>query len=291
MIKSMTGFAQVDTKYKEARIHAEIKTLNNKYLDVSIKLPNEYSIFEDKVRKLIAEAIKRGKVNVNVALDYFNGTHEAVVINRKKAKTYYNKIKELSRILKVSDSIKISDILFLPGVIETQTQKKDTVISWNYVEKTIKKAISKVIIRRICEGRILYLDICKQIKKMAMLVEKIEKRANPSVDKVKQSFSKRVQELVDKKSLDNSRIETEAAIYAKNCDIHEEITRIKSHIDVFESIFAKEGSGKKLDFLAQELQREFNTIGSKSNDYRISQFVIAAKSEIEKIREQAKNIE
>ena len=293
MIRSMTGFGRSEVQGARGYFICEIRTLNQKFLEMTFRLPNSISIFDDKVKDLIKNKIKRGKVYLNIAEETEHEMGRNVFIDEKLAKGYYNKIKKLKNRLNLGGEIKVSDIISFPGVINQKLTQKDMQKLWPEIKEVIVKSMNKLIKDREREGGFLYRDMMKRVKKIATTVKTIKRKSVLSVQEYKKKFAARIKELSGNQPVDKGRIAVEVAIYAKNSDISEELTRLDNHISNFNhTINAASGEvGKKLDFIAQELHREINTVGAKSSDYGISRGVIEAKTEIEKIREQLRNIE
>jgi len=288
----MTGFGQAVIKGKLGKIKVEIRTLNNRFFDITAKLPERFYVFEDKIRALIKKKIKRGKVNINIGYDELLKKQNQLAVDEKVARNYYNQLNKLKRILKLKGEIRLEDILSHPGLINHHIQDRHEKRIWPLLGEAIEKTINKVIKDRLHEGMVLGKDLLKRAKNIEKALSSIKGRSVINIAQYKKRLARRVKDLSNGKELDKTRLETEVAIFAKNCDIQEEITRIKSHIKGFKKcLHANTEMGKKLDFIAQELHREITTIGSKASDFKISQGVIQVKSEIEKIREQVKNIE
>lgn len=288
----MTGFGQAALKDKTGTIKVEIRTINNRFFDITPRLPEKFYIFEDKVRTLVYDKIKRGKVTVNVVFDEKTGAEKPISIDEKAARHYYNRLMRLKNILRLEGGIKLENILSYPGIINYQGQDVKAAEIWPALSGIIEKALERLVKDRLHEGGFLAKDLVSRAEKIEKTLATIKNRSKVNIEQYRKRLAKRVKDLSSGRELDNARLETEVAIFAKNCDIQEEITRIKGHLLSFKKCVNSNGEiGKKLDFIAQELHREINTIGSKASDFKISQGVIQVKSEIEKIREQVKNIE
>ncbi|MCK4463541.1 MAG: YicC family protein [Candidatus Omnitrophica bacterium] len=292
MIRSMTGFGSDKAKSKYGVVTAEIKTVNHKFLEISCKLPNSLVIFEERIKSLLQRGVKRGKVYFNLIYEGTSPHVDSLYVDKKLAENYYNKLNSIKKTFKLEGGINLSDIISFPGVLNYRSAEKDISKLWPSVHTAADSALAKLINEREKEGRYLYKDFKKRIKKIKRYVVKIEDRAYINVKNYKRKLEQRIKEISRNYPVNNERLEMEVVLYAKNSDISEEITRLKNHIFNFDKTIGKRGeAGKKLDFIAQELHREINTVGSKSSDYTISKSVIEIKSEIEKIREQLKNIE
>lgn len=292
MIRSMTGFGRGEAKFGNGHITVEIKTLNHKFFDAALKLPNNISTFEDKIKETLQKVIKRGRVNFNLIYDGTLLKDERININKKVAKNYYDELLKLKRHVGSKDDITIKELIALPGVINYEVVEKNLTKLWPKIKKAIEKALVKLVRDREKEGRSTYIDLKKRTRKIRSMLSVIKARAHLNLDEYKKRFAERVKDLTGGRDIDRGRLEMEVAIFAKNSDISEEITRLGNHLANFEKTISGNGDvGKKIDFIAQELHREINTIGSKASDFKISKNVIEIKSEVEKIREQAKNVE
>lgn len=292
MIRSMTGFGKAAEGFRNGKITIEIKTVNHKFFEATLKLPNGIAYFEDKIKEALQKRVKRGKVNLNLVLDGAILKEEKIVINKKVAKSYYNDLAALKKSLGLKDEIAIRDIIALPGVLNYKALDEHIAKIWPKIKVVLDKAVDKLISDRGREGSALAAELVKRTKSIETMLAVIKSRAHLNIEEYRRRFAERVKDLTSGREIDRGRLEMEVAIYAKNCDISEEITRLKNHLVNFNNTISSSGEvGKKIDFIAQELHRETNTIGSKASDFKISKNVIEIKGEIEKIREQAKNIE
>lgn len=288
----MTGFGKGGARFKGGAIIVEIKTVNHKFFDASLKIPETIMQFEDRIKETLEKKIHRGKVNVNIAYDNKASREEIININKKLAASYYRGLTGLKKHLGMKDPLGMKDIMALPGVINYEVLQEGATDLWPKIEKALSSALRRLLVDREKEGQATYRDLCKRADNIAKLLSEIQSRAHLNIEEYRQRFADRVRDLTNGHNIDKGRLEMEVAIFAKNSDISEEIARLKNHLVNFKKTMALSGeAGKKIDFIAQELHREINTIGSKSSDFKISKNVIEIKSEIEKIREQAKNIE
>jgi len=292
MIHSMTGFGRATTKSKFGNVTVEIRTLNHKFFEPSIKLPNGLSGFEDRAKRILQASIKRGKIYLSAGFEDEVKGIDRISIDMNVAKAYKRRLTSLKKVLGIKGDIKLEQFVSLPGVIAYETPKVDAGKTWSYVRKTINDALKGVVKDRKAEGRALYSDLIKRIKEINLLLQKVDERSAISVSNYKKHLTRRIKEITGSQPIDKGRVEQEVAIFAKNCDVSEEIVRMKAHLSAFKEALIKDHEvGKKLDFIAQELYREINTVGAKGNDAKISKYVIQIKSEVEKIREQVKNIQ
>ncbi|MBP7055257.1 MAG: YicC family protein [Candidatus Omnitrophica bacterium] len=292
MIRSMTGFGRGHANIDGGAIAVEIKTVNHKFFDATLKLPPGLAMFEDDIKEILQKHIKRGKVSLNMVCDGKLFKAEKVSINRDAARAYYEELKSLKKSLGLQEAISIKDIIVLPGVLSVDAAGRITGQLWPQVKKALEAAITNLLKDRIKEGKSLYKDLSTRSKHIKAMLAIIRSRAHLNIEEYRKRFAERIRDLTGGNDINMGRLEMEVAIYAKNSDIAEEITRLQNHLANFDkTITANDEVGKKLDFIAQELHRETNTIGSKASDFKISKHVIEIKGEIEKIREQAKNLE
>jgi uncharacterized protein (TIGR00255 family) len=288
----MTGFGKGSVKGASGTIAAEIKTVNHKFFDASLKLPEQIMPFEDRIKELLQKKVKRGKINVNVIYDSRASKDEIVTVNRKLAKSYYNGLSALKKHLGLKDALTLKDMVGLPGVINYEVTRDSLAKLWPNIEKALSLALAKLLADREKEGRATCREFCDRINAITALLSEIQSRAHLNIDEYRKRFAERIRDLTNGHDIDKGRLEMEVAIFAKSSDISEEIARVRNHLVNLRKTVTQDGeAGKKIDFIAQELHREVNTIGSKSSDFKISKNVIDIKGEIEKIREQAKNIE
>ena len=287
----MTGYGVGRVKAEDGECLAEIKSLNNKYCDINIKNNFQSLEIEQKMEKLIKNRVSRGKVNILVKVENYGLTEEKIILNEDVADSCYKNLKILKKKYKLKDEISIDSMLKFKDIFKIVKEEESTKI-WLLVEKATNLALDSLLKMRTKEGKVLIADIRKRVKKIQKLIDKIEKYSKSSPLDYKDKFLSKIKNLTDGLNVDEGRIELEAAIFAEKTDITEEITRLKSHLIQFDDLLNSEESvGRKMDFLTQEINREVNTIGSKTNDIEVTSLVVLVKSELEKIREQARNIE
>ncbi len=293
MIKSMTGYGKGESSNDSYRFKVEIKAVNHRYSDISIKIPRHISYLEEKIKKTIKDIISRGKVDVYINLEYINESAIDVKVDIPLAKAYKEALDNLTKELNIDDDIKLGNILNMSEVIKTEKKDLDEDIIWNTLKEALDIALDNIIEMRIAEGTELKNDILLKLDKIESDVKFIEERAPEVVLEYKEKLRERIKNLLDDNiSLDEERLCNEIVFFADKSSIDEEIVRLYSHIKQFRAILNEDVSvGRKLDFLIQELNREINTIGSKANDIIIAKYVVNIKSEIEKIREQIQNVE
>jgi uncharacterized protein (TIGR00255 family) len=294
MIRSMTGFGKGTHKSPYGKIIAEIKTLNHKNLSVTCNPFNGFFLLEEKIKDVFADKLHRGKVFVRITREATakQKPMKQVEVNEPVAREYLKKIKKMQKSLGVKGELGIRDILSFPGVIETagESQEEDL---WPYINKALARAVDSLVVFRKAEGKRLAKDFTSRLAKIKKLTAGITKYGKEGVFEYRKKLVESIKDISANASVDKGRLESEVALFARNCDIAEEITRLQGHIISYREAMenVEQDAGKKLDFIAQEMQREVNTIGSKSGDLRIAKAVIEVKSEIERMREQIKNIE
>jgi len=287
----MTGYGVGRVKAEDGECLVEMKSLNNKYCDVNVKNNFQSLEIEQKIEKLIKERVSRGKVNILIKVENYGLTEEKIILNEEIADSCYKNLKTLKNKYKLKDEIGIDSMLKFKDIF-TIVKEEESVKIGHLVEKTTNLALDSLLKMREREGKVLVVDIRKRVKKIQKLIDKIGKYSKSSPLDYKDNFLSKIKDLTDGLNVDEGRIELEAAIFAEKTDITEEIVRLKSHLIQFNDLLNSEESvGRKMDFLTQEINREINTVGSKTNDIEITSLVVLVKSELEKIREQARNIE
>ncbi|MBA7499562.1 hypothetical protein ES704_02306 [subsurface metagenome] len=291
MIKSMTGYGVGRVKTDDGECLVEIKSLNNKYCDINIKNNFQSLEIEQKIEKLIKDRVSRGKFNIIVKVEKYGLTEEKIILNEDVADSSYKNLKALKEKYRLEDEIGIDSMLKFKDIF-TIVKEEESARIWPLVEKATNLALDSLLKMRGREGKVLVADIRKRVKKIQKLLDKIEKYSKSSPLDYKDKFISKIKKLTEGLNVDEERIELEAAIFAEKTDITEEITRLKSHLIQFDELLnSGESVGRKMDFLTQEINREVNTIGSKTSDIEVTSLVVLVKSELEKIREQARNIE
>lgn len=287
----MTGYGVGRIKTEDGECLVEIKSLNNKYCDINIKNNFQSLEIEQKMEKLIKDRVLRGKVNILVKVENYSLTEEKIILNEEIADSYYKNLKTLKEKYQLKDEISIDSLLKFKDIFKIVKEEEGAKI-WPLVEKATNLALDSLLKMKEREGNALVADIRKRVKKILKLIEKIERYSKSLPLDYKDKFLSKIKKLTDGLNVDEGRIELEAAIFAEKTDITEEITRLKSHLIQFDDLLNSEESvGRKMDFLTQEINREANTIGSKTNDIKVTSLVVLVKSELEKVREQARNIE
>jgi uncharacterized protein (TIGR00255 family) len=294
MIRSMTGFGRAERDDGKRNITVEIRGVNHRYCDISVRMPRRYSFAEDKIKNAVKEKIKRGKIEVSVMVENITESDAEVRLNTMVARQYYDNLVLLSKEFNVSGDISLEYLASLPDVLKSVPDVEDEAEITEAVLIPVREAVDNMTAMRETEGRKLAADLLGRGKTVRELADKIEERAEKVPAIYMEKLRERISELIGSSiEVPEERILTEAAIFADKCSIAEELTRLRSHIDQMADIIEKASGpeGKKLDFLVQEMNREANTIGSKANDIEVTNLMLMVKAEVEKIREQVQNIE
>ncbi len=290
---SMTGYGRGECVKDGFKFTVELNSVNRKQNDVSINLPKELVELEPRIRDAINAQLSRGRINVVVA--YHRGTakaEEQIELDVALAKAYYRAIQKLQKQINLNGSLTLDTILRAPGVLKLAESMVDAEAMWSGVEAALRKALVQMVKMREREGKFLAADLARRLDTIATGLELIRKVAPEAVKRYREQLHARVKEAGLNVPLDDERLVKEVVIFADRCDITEELTRLASHLSQFrEQLQADEPVGRTLDFLAQEMNREINTVGSKANAAEVSQQVVKMKAELEKIREQVQNIE
>lgn len=292
MLRSMTGFGRSKYEIDGREYLVEIKSVNNRYSDVSIKLPRNISFLEEKVKKVVVNTITRGKVDVFINFSNNSEKGKNIRINTELAKKYVEELRNLQQETGIIDNIGIIDISRMPEVLNLKVEDEDEELLWEELSECLNNAITSFVIMRETEGNKIKEDLEQRIKLVTEKIEEINKISTGLVEEYIVKLEKRVNELLKNTVVDETRLAQEIVIYSDKCSIEEELTRLRSHIAQFLNMLNEEKAvGKKLDFIIQEMNRETNTIGSKANSLDITNLVVDIKTEIENIREQVQNIE
>jgi len=294
MIKSMTGYGRSESAVGDRKYTVEIKSLNHRYLEVSLKMPSILFPVELEIRKKIGEQFSRGRIEAVIRVDYSNAQDNGgrCELNLPLIQNYYEMLLKLKKELNLSNDISLQTIVGLKDVFVQVEPAPDVAVLSVELESVLDQAISALKKMRSKEGENLYQDLTKRIESIEYSMDAIAARASLVVLDYQKRIMERIKDLIGGATLDETRLNQEVAIMAEKSDITEEIVRLRSHIHQFsELIKGDEASGRKIDFLIQEMIREVNTIGSKSGDLEISRYIVNIKSELAKLREQAQNIE
>ncbi|MDD6796842.1 MAG: YicC family protein [Clostridia bacterium] len=292
MIKSMTGFGRCEMTEETRKISVEMKSVNHRYLEAGIKMPKKLNVFEARIREVIKKYIQRGKVDVYITYEDYAENKVALKYNADVADEYMNIFDKMSRQFELRNDITIAQLSRFPEVISTEEQAADEEEIWNFIRGAVEGACQQMLTARITEGENLKEDLMGKLDNMLDMVGFIEERSPKIMNDYRSKLMDKVKEILGDTTIDESRIATEVVLYADKICVDEETVRLKSHIDHAKKCLGEDGGvGRKLDFIAQEMNREANTILSKADDIEISNKAIDLKTEIEKVREQIQNIE
>lgn len=292
MIKSMTGFGRCEVTEDTRKICVEMKSVNHRYLDVSIKMPKKLNFFETAIRNELKNYIQRGKVDVFITYEDLTETNFCVKYNRELAAEYMKYLWQMSEDFSLDNDVRVSTLSRYPEVLTMEEQNVDEEELWQFLGKAVRGAAEAFVETRIREGENIRDDLLAKLNVMLAGVEFIEHRAPQMIADYRKRLKDKVKELLEDAQIDEARLLTEVTLFADKVCVDEELVRLRSHITTMKGDLTVGGSiGRKLDFLAQEMNREANTILSKTTDLETSNRAIELKTEIEKVREQIQNIE
>lgn len=292
MIKSMTGFGRCEITENNRKFTVEMKSVNHRYLDISIKMPKKLNFFESAIRTELKNYISRGKVDLFISYEDYTENNASIRYNRELAAEYMKYLRQMQEDFGLDDDIRVSTLSRYPDVFTMEEQDVDEEELWKELQKAIKGAAEGFVQTRIVEGEHLRDDLIEKLDGMLKLVDFIAERSPQIVQEYRQKLADKVKDLLGDAQVDESRLLTEVTVFADKVCVDEELVRLRSHIETTKATLLEGGSiGRKLDFIAQEMNREANTTLSKSNDLEISNCAIELKTEIEKVREQIQNIE
>jgi uncharacterized protein (TIGR00255 family) len=293
VIASMTGYGRGEAARDGMTVSTEVRSVNSRYLDITLRVPRGIMQREKEIKEIVRTFLSRGNVNVTIKIANDSGNSIPVRINAAAARSYYKLLSQLRRSIKIRESIKLEHLLTFSDILEPVEEAESDDLEWTLVQQSLHQAMEVLNDMRIQEGCELSKDFEKRIGWMDQALDDIEKSSMERIPEERKNLHQRISQLLeDKFTVDQNRLEMEIALLADRLDVTEECVRYRSHNKFFLEALKKEGSaGRKLNFLVQEMNREANTIGSKSNDTVISHKVIALKEELEKIREQLQNVE
>lgn len=292
MPRSMTGFGRGEAVGHGKKFSVELKSVNHRFAEVSLRMPKQYSPLEERARRQILARVSRGRIDGFISVDQYEEKPPTVKVDKELASSYYKAMKELLAGLGIQDSVKADHILALPGVLSVEEEPEDLEELWPVLEEAVNIALDGLSQMRETEGTRLRDDLLARLEKIRQTTVDIEDRSPVVVEDYKTRLTQRLSEWLADSTLDMNRVMAEVAIFAEKSSITEEIIRLGSHISqALDSLQTDRPVGRKLDFIIQEMNREINTIASKSGDIKISEAVVEVKSELEKIREQVQNLE
>lgn len=292
MLKSMTGFGRYESVDEDGKVIVEIKSVNHRYSDITVKLPKKLSMFETAIRTLLKGYISRGKVDVSITYEDYAEGKVCVKYNEEIALEYWKNLNKLSQSLQMENDVTISMLSKYPEVFSLEEVDVNRDELWKVLEDGVQMAAERFVQSRIDEGQHLKEDILQKSEKLIEWIAYIEQRMPEMLEAYREKLTNKVQEVLGDKQIEESVLTTELIIYSDKVCVDEETVRLKSHIKNLQATMEEgDNIGRKLDFIAQEMNREANTILSKANDIEVSNCAIDLKTEIEKIREQIQNIE
>ena len=292
MIKSMTGFGRCEVADEKRKFTVELKSVNHRYLDVNIKMPKKLNFFESAIRNLLKEYIERGKVDVYITYEDYTEDNYSLRYNAALAGEYLGYLNAMAEEFHLENDIRVSTLSRYPDVFVMEEQDIDEKELWSGLEKALRGACEQFVDGRVKEGEALKADLLDKLDTMLSDVDFIEERSPQIMKEYRTRLEEKIQEILGDRQIDDARIATEVTIYADKVCVDEETVRLRSHIMTTKDTLLAGGSiGRKLDFIAQEMNREANTILSKANNIEISDIGIDLKTGIEKVREQIQNIE
>jgi uncharacterized protein (TIGR00255 family) len=291
-MNSMTGFGRADLATKFGALTVETSSVNSRFLEMSVRLPRTLAALEARVREFISSKLTRGQISVFISFGGPGNGFGSAHINKEVAAELIKELKALQKSHKLAGEVTIHDLLLVPAVIESSSDALDLDLVWKAIEKGLTKAVSDLLDVRKKEGKSMSADMKKRLSILDKTVEQVEKKSANAVQIYRTKLNERINTLLAGTGRENVRVEEEITIFADRTDITEEITRFRSHLELYASTLdQKEPSGKRLNFILQEMNREANTIGSKCADFDVSNLAIVLKEEIEKLRELVQNVE
>lgn len=292
MLKSMTGFGRGEYKDSEYHVTVEMRAVNHRYAEVVIRMPRNLCALEERARRLILEAISRGRLDVTITIEQHNEQQRAVKVDKELAIAYYNALRELKDILQSTENISVPFIAKFPEVMKIEEVAENLELLWPKMECAVMGSIQSLMVMREREGAAIKADMLHRLKLMSGFIQEIETRAPEVLKDYREKLLGRIREAMLTSEVDENRLMMEIALFADRTNITEELVRFASHLEQFgDTLHNTDAIGRKLDFIVQEMNREVNTIGSKANDFLIANKVVEIKSELEKIREQIQNLE
>lgn len=292
MLKSMTGFGRCEIAGVDRKITVEMKAVNHRYCDISIKMPKKLSFFEAGIRNVLKQYIGRGKIDIYITYEDYTENNVCVKYNADLAREYYQNLDKMSKEFGIENDIRVSALSRYPEVFTLEEQTIDEKELWALVEEAVKTAASRFVETRVSEGEHLKQDIVAKLDGMLRLVDFVETRSPEIVTEYRNKLMAKVTELLGDTKVEESILVTEVTVFADKICVDEETVRLRAHIiNMKDALNDSDNVGRKLDFIAQEMNREANTILSKANDLEITNKAIDLKTEIEKVREQIQNIE
>lgn len=293
MVSSMTGFGRAEVNKNGITVSTEVRSVNSRYLDLTLRLPRNFSQREKEMKDIVRTFLNRGNLNIIVKVEHDSNDVVPLKVNKAAAKSYYKLLNEIRKTVKLPEKVKLEHLLTFSDVLETVDEEETDETEWELVQESVRQALGSLNAMRFQEGSELAADLEKRIRWMDETLNEVEKLSKERIPEERKNLHERIAELVeDKFVIDQNRLELEIALLVDKLDVTEECVRYRSHNKYFlEALNKNEAAGRKLNFLVQEMNREANTIGSKSSDATIAHLIVGLKEELEKIREQLQNIE
>lgn len=293
MIKSMTGFGRGESSSGGFQITVEVKTLNSRYLDISIRLPQSIQEYEFEIKEQVQKRLSRGKVHVNVNVNKTADASPGITYNKQLVKAYSDMLTSIKKLAEIEEPVQLKDLLMFEDIFESEEEdKEDIEVIWGCTKNALNSSISLLNEMRKKEGKELKNDLSHLITGISDIVETVKNLSEKRAPEVRDKLQARISTMIHEEKIDPERLEMEVALLVDKMDINEEIIRLQSHLKFFlEALEDNETVGRRLNFLSQEINRELNTIGAKSNDSTIAHHIVLGKEKLEKIREQVQNIE
>lgn len=292
MIKSMTGFGRCEISENTKKMTVEMKSVNHRYLDVNMKMPKKLNFFDASIRSLLKSYLQRGKVDLFITYEDTAETNFSLKYNQELAGEYLRYLRQMSEQFGLENDIRVSTLSRYPEIFSMEEVQADEEALWQLLEKAVRGACAQFVETRTKEGEALKKDLLEKLDGMLVNVDYIAERSPQIIGEYRQKLEEKVKELLADAHIEESRLATEVTIFADKICVDEEIVRLRSHVEHMKETLKEGGAvGRKLDFIAQEMNREANTILSKANDLEVSNHAIDLKTEIEKVREQIQNIE
>lgn len=291
-VKSMTGYGRYESVDAQKKIVVDLRSVNHRYCDISVKISRMYGYLEDKIKSYVGSRVHRGKIDVSVYYESYETQNKSVSLDMGLLQNYYEVLNEIRSACHIDNPVTLSDLTRFSDIFITRQEEQDQEATWAIVAEALEKAVDDFEAMREREGARMAADLRLRARNVLAELEKVEALAPQTVTAYGDKLKERMQELLGEVPVEESRFMTEVALMADKLCVSEETVRLRSHFEELENILAEgEGIGRKLDFLVQEMNREVNTIGSKANDLAIAKCVVNMKAEIEKLREQLQNIE
>lgn len=291
MTISMTGFGRAIAENELLKVKIEMKSVNSRYHDCNMKISRSYTFVEEKLKKIIKKQISRGKIDVYVTIKHIDNSNVKVSVDMDLANQYFLGIQKVKDTFLIEKEIEAFQITEIPGVFVTDEEEIDEKLVLKFIQNTCDEALNNLLTMKKTEGKHIFEDMKDKMNELTYCINEIEKFSSTIVEEYRVKLQNRITELLIEQDIDENRLAQEVAYFADKSCIDEELIRLNSHIKQFEENMAKDQTGRKMDFIIQEMNREINTIGSKANSLEVTNLVLECKSIVEKLREQAMNLE